>query len=640
LENNRKGTIGDAMFAWPLAPKPNLLVFHAPSAPVTGIAASPDDKYVALGHSGESPAVSLWQAQPSKLLWRAPAPARLIHQLVFSPDSRFLLAAAGDRFQVWRVGSKLETAMSGGDVNQEQVSAAFAPDSRSVTFAYGRDDLSFAQSVRLPGAGVVETKPPARPRPGKVSNKRPVPDEKALAEARQQVRAKFKDAYDRATGQRELAKQLYDAGFPGFLAPALQYAYLSESSLVAARAGDLSTALDAVNQLWRRFDVSLPELKCAALEQAQEAASKPVPNRTIAQKALLLVDRSLMTEEYDGAERLLKVARLAAAKADMKRVLEKSVEQATRKLEQMRGEYEKVKSAARTLEDKPDDPEANLLLGTFRCVHKGDWEGGLPLLAKGSDKTLAVLAEKDLADTADAAEQAKLGDGWYDLAAKTTEKKVKSAWQLRAYQWYQDASSNPNLSKSEQTRLKGRLQELITKLPELGKAWHELDISGATPIRTGASSILRLRPHHAIATRQWYGRGIDVTVVALLAPRPAQPPRPSKNHLRLTLLKGGELAVTLTDTKVDYTYYHPFGDDPDGTGLGPSRSATFVTAGEPLRLRYRVTPGAIDIWINDNRIFGQSNANWKMDGSSPVRIWSDDCEADIASVIVKRVHEK
>lgn len=506
-------------------------------------------------------------------------------------------------------------------------SRPFAPSFDRLLFQQGR-----SQFARLEWPNLAAPKPPvvvAQP-PRNSSGKREVPDEKALAAARQQLREKFKAAYDRKGGKRELAKQLHDVGdSAGFSAPALQYAALSESSRIAAAAGDLSLALDAANDLWKRFDVNLLDLKCAVLEQAQEAAAKSSRNREIAQQALLFFDRSLMNEDYKVADRLLKAARSAAAKSDSKTVLERAATATAEKLKLLRGEFEKVRSAARTLEDKPDDAEANRRLGLFRCIHKGDWEGGLPLLAKGDEKTLSALAEKDLEDPNEVAAQVKLGDGWYDLASKTkTDPKARAAWMRRAQQWYEDASGNgiEKLPMTDQARVQKRLLQMAQ-----GRGWSNLDFSRAPQTRKAGA--LHLYPRQMIATKQWYGRGIEAAVVMGSALKT------TKNHLRLTLFNGGQLEVDVMGNRVEWKVYLPFGDDPDGAGVESRKGTSPIKAGEPLLLRYRAVPGQISMWINKNQVFGISS-NRRMTGSAPVRLWSDDGEADIASVTVKRVRER
>ncbi|MBI3877243.1 MAG: hypothetical protein HY300_15015, partial [Verrucomicrobia bacterium] len=49
-------------------------------------------------------------------------------------------------------------------------------------------------------------------------------------------------------------------------------------------------------------------------------------------------------------------------------------------------------AAAWGLAITPDDPGANLAVGQFLCFVKGDWESGLPLLAKSDDNVLKTLA--------------------------------------------------------------------------------------------------------------------------------------------------------------------------------------------------------------------------------------------------------
>ncbi len=49
-------------------------------------------------------------------------------------------------------------------------------------------------------------------------------------------------------------------------------------------------------------------------------------------------------------------------------------------------------------------------MGTFFCLLKGDWEKGLPMLAKGSDAALKKLAEQELAKPAEAPKESWLGD--------------------------------------------------------------------------------------------------------------------------------------------------------------------------------------------------------------------------------------
>ena len=70
------------------------------------------------------------------------------------------------------------------------------------------------------------------------------------------------------------------------------------------------------------------------------------------------------------------------------------------------------------MEAKPTDPEANLIVGRYKCFVKGDWDTGLLMLALGTDPALATLAVKELEGAKSPDEQVKLGDSWWALADK------------------------------------------------------------------------------------------------------------------------------------------------------------------------------------------------------------------------------
>src|SRR5205807_5449263 len=69
---------------------------------------------------------------------------------------------------------------------------------------------------------------------------------------------------------------------------------------------------------------------------------------------------------------------------------------------------------------------------------KGNWDKGLPLLAKSGDPALAELALLDLKNPPTGTAQAELGARWSKVAARLQAVAARNAL-LRAYQWYQQA---------------------------------------------------------------------------------------------------------------------------------------------------------------------------------------------------------
>ena len=120
-----------------------------------------------------------------------------------------------------------------------------------------------------------------------------------------------------------------------------------------------------------------------------------------------------------------------------------------------------MKAARVTLEKTPDDPEANLVVGKYLCFVKGDWDKGLPMLALGKDEALKALAKQELEGAASSTEQAKLGDGWWNLAEKQ-EGTAKKQIQARAGYWYQKAL--PGLSGLMKDKVEKRLAQVAGEL--------------------------------------------------------------------------------------------------------------------------------------------------------------------------------
>jgi len=99
---------------------------------------------------------------------------------------------------------------------------------------------------------------------------------------------------------------------------------------------------------------------------------------------------------------------------------------------------EKSKKAREALAKNADDPAANLEYGLFLCLVRGQWEKGLPHLARGTEGPYRTAATRDLGGPAAAAEQAGVGDLWWDLADKEPAA-TKPAARARAMHWYDKA---------------------------------------------------------------------------------------------------------------------------------------------------------------------------------------------------------
>ena len=120
-----------------------------------------------------------------------------------------------------------------------------------------------------------------------------------------------------------------------------------------------------------------------------------------------------------------------------------------------------MQQAVAALKTDPSNPAANLFVGRTYCFTRGDWQQGLSHLAKGSDSTLAALAQKDVKAPADPNAQVELADGWWD-ASEAREGKEQEALKLRAGHWYKTALPNLPVGLT-----KAKVEKRLADIPEI-----------------------------------------------------------------------------------------------------------------------------------------------------------------------------
>jgi formylglycine-generating enzyme required for sulfatase activity len=198
----------------------------------------------------------------------------------------------------------------------------------------------------------------------------------------------------------------------------------------AAAGGAVDEALDLLDTAKKSLARSI--IQAQAAQRAAKAALARA--RTPADKT---------TQEKKAGE--------AQAELDAIKSAQSSLAECAKGLQQVRHEHEAILRAQERLKTAPDDPDACLAVGRWYCFHQGNWDGGLKLLAKGSDDALKSRAAEELASKpSKAADKVARGDAWWDLAEKATGR-AKAAMRRRAGHWYQEAMPDlaPGLAKSK-----------------------------------------------------------------------------------------------------------------------------------------------------------------------------------------------
>ena len=301
-----------------------------------------------------------------------------------------------------------------------------------------------------------------------------IPEEKALAAAREKVRAKFADKYAKATAKketRELSKALLDLASSLHDDSVDRYAALLEAHELAVKGRDCKFGLDIVEKMgewyapldkdaWRRGVV----LAIAGAERLQLSEK-----RDLAREGLPLLEEFLLRED-------------AQASAELRKALEAPIkgaddDQAKQRLAAAEKALDYLK-ALEKLKSDPSDPEANFTVGWRVAFVMGQVETGLENLARASDEheALKKRVRLDLANPTVAAAQEAVGDAWMAWS-KSQGEPARGIAQERAKHWYLLARAQ--LSGVERIDLEEKLGKIAGAAPPATSSPHP----GAAPAK-------------------------------------------------------------------------------------------------------------------------------------------------------------
>jgi hypothetical protein len=240
-----------------------------------------------------------------------------------------------------------------------------------------------------------------------------------LTESEKQLKEIFKEEYQKkaAADRIELAKGLLKLAQDSKKDGPTFYVALREARDVAASAGDLGTAMVAVDLLSWSFAVDASEMKAGALATAARNATTPEAAEKAFGAGVDVLEQAAKDAQYDAAAKLLTPLEDLARRSG-KPDLVAAIQARAKDMRAQLAEWAKVKPAFDKLKANPEDAEAALAVARYYVAAKGDWEQAAPLFAKCSTPALATAAAKELAKPQDAAGRADVGDLWWSASEK------------------------------------------------------------------------------------------------------------------------------------------------------------------------------------------------------------------------------
>ena len=373
---------------------------------------------------------------------------------------------------------------------------AVKPQTPAANPATPKDPANSAETPK-PGTPVdpaPSVAPPPAPSPelsAAVVARKAIPEKAKQAEVRKLMKEVYAgDLADRSvSGRKKLTQSLIaQANKSSDSSPVEQFVLLVAAVDSAVDSANLPLAFTAIDQLAQTFEVEALDMKTDVATafrpgpRAEAAGAAPVTENV--QAVLLLADQLVEVEALQAAQRVCTTIQpVAGSNTDLRAQVQKRIRDLTITIQAT----ERVAKDTQTLKASPDDPAANLSMGKYKCFIRGDWEGGLRMLAKGSDAALKAVATQELAAKEPSAEATlALADSWWDLSVKQTDAGARAAIASHAAGLYQSSlSAAVGLRKAQVEK----------RIAEAGKtpAVASIKPSMAAPARkTGAINLIPL----------------------------------------------------------------------------------------------------------------------------------------------------
>lgn len=278
----------------------------------------------------------------------------------------------------------------------------------------------------------------------------PVPAPEPIGAARKQIWKEFRDDYDRhgESDRAALAHKLLRLALAENANDTRRFALLVEVRELAADARDPRISLKSAEAVSFYFDVDPIEQKMDAL------ASAPWPDDTEPTARAILDDWLALSAEALESNKM-NIALSAAGRAvavahhwgDEQWEREASaqflkVKESHAQKDHVEEARARLADAVKTLSSRPNDPQANRLLG-FDLATKGDWAKATAMLKQVDDSVIRLAAMRDLADPVKPDARVNAGEAWEGAAEREwvapgerLPKEVGDAFRTRARYWY------------------------------------------------------------------------------------------------------------------------------------------------------------------------------------------------------------
>jgi hypothetical protein len=332
-------------------------------------------------------------------------------------------------------------------------------------------------------------------------NRKRVPDAASREKAMADIRKVFADEAENARtpeAKGKLSRRLLQVATDDSQ-PADCYALLEAAKALAIEAGDTDLSIEILDKQAAAFALDERSERTSILKALTKSTS-PAEVGKVVDLLLREADSLSETRDFDQSLDLVTLAQNAARRGkDPAR--QKAVTSRLAALRDRAKQAEKIEPLLSRLKADPSDREAATLVGKHRCFVEGDWEAGLPLLAKGDDLKLANLSRLDLSAQVATGSHVRAGDAWWEYKEANNGAMAAAADERARFHY---GSSLNDLRGLEKARIEQRLQtteKLAAKRPRPKGLLLWLDASLPSSIGLGIQR--PSEPNSGMAVSRW-----------------------------------------------------------------------------------------------------------------------------------------
>lgn len=358
----------------------------------------------------------------------------------------------------WPLGEAPSPTAATNDA-ASNVTPANVPDA---TGGLDPDAVAKIESPANSSATIPGTVEPAESTPA-LDKRLPVPSEADRDRGLKILAELYKDEWTEAKTvdkKQAFARSLYQKAGEMSADPVGHYLMLDLVRKLSLQVGDVRTALDAVDDLGKNFQIDAVSERITALEVLSRALRSNADADLFLKQCRETLIAAVKQDDFDRANKSVELGLSVARRADRQEDIQQW--QAIRKvLDEARLAFAPIPAARSALEADATNAQAHTAIGKYLCFYQRDWDRGLSHLASGSDIKLKVLAQIDQSSPAGSAQQSDLGDQWYEYA-QDAKPWAQQSIQLRAAYWYQ-----ASLSGLPAGLIRARVQKRIKEISDL-----------------------------------------------------------------------------------------------------------------------------------------------------------------------------